>query len=96
MRLGPGVRAALSLAAVESDLARKGWLVYRASAAGGPADLVADRDGRWLRFRVRTSREDARGRVAVPVPGDADVLAVVVPGEPDRVIFFPTLDEVRA
>lgn len=88
------LRSALSLSVVEGDLARRGWFTYRATAPGGPADLVAVREGRWLTIRVRTGREDARGRIAVPVLADAEAVAVVVPMESgaDRVVYCPSLE----
>lgn len=84
-RLSSGTVGAVAELIVAADLLSLGYEVFRSVSQSCSCDLVALREGSWLRIEVRTgSRLKSGGLTFSFKPRDEnrhDVMAVYVPGE---------------
>jgi PD-(D/E)XK nuclease superfamily protein len=76
-RTATGAASELQVAA---DLLNKGFEVFNAFDPHASCDLIAMKEGRFLRIQVRTGQLLKNGKVSAGRHGEHDVLAIVVAG----------------
>lgn len=89
--LSTGAIGAIGELRAGADLLDKGFEVYRALSPAADADLIVQKDGRYLSIQVRTGHRRADGGLTVPRHGEYDILAIVLP---DTVVYEPALESI--
>lgn len=85
----PGIIGNRNRLLVMADLLDLGWEVYLPASTTCTSDVVAWRNGRFLRIEVRVGRRTSTGKLYWSMPAsDFDVYAVVTTSPSSFTIFY--------